>query len=158
MIENNLTREDDLVDVRSPDKPIIPMKSKLLLVDDHEMTLDVLKSLLGDLPDIEIVGSACCGEDALTLVRSAEPDLVLMDLILPGISGIETTRRILAEFPTTRVAFLSMYTDKEDIAAAREAGALAYLFKSDSAKRLIPCLRAILAGTSSPDPWFPSTH
>lgn len=133
-------------------------RAKLLLVDDHEMTLDVLKEILGHLPDLQIVGSAHSGEEAVTLSRTVEPDLVLMDLMLPGIDGVEATRQILAERPNTRVAFLSMYIEEENIYRAKEAGALAYLFKIDSSKRLIPCLRAIIAGETNSDAWFPSAN
>lgn len=115
---------------------------RVLLVDDHMVVRDGLAVQLGQQPDIEIVGEASDGMTALELVRRLQPDVVTMDVNMPGMNGIEATRAILAEFPGMSVIGLSMFEGTEKATAMRAAGALDYLSKSASFDSLLAAIRA----------------
>ncbi|MGA2377847.1 MAG: response regulator [Spirochaetia bacterium] len=116
-------------------------KIRVLLVDDHAVVRDGIALQLLQQPDIEIVGEAADGATALELVRTLRPDVVTMDVNMPGMNGIEAARAIHAELPRTRIIGLSMSEESEQAAAMRSAGAVHYLSKSASLDRLLAAIR-----------------
>ena len=116
-------------------------KIRVLLVDDHAVVRDGIALQLLQQPDIEIVGEAADGATALELVRTLRPDVVTMDVNMPGMNGIEAARAIHAELPRTRIIGLSMSEESEQGAAMRGAGAVHYLSKSASLDRLLAAIR-----------------
>jgi len=101
----------------------------LILADDHSMIRMGLKAYFNTLPDIEVVGEAATGEEALSLVAQHLPDVVLMDLLMPGMGGIEATRKVRKISPSTQVIILTSYHEDEHIFPAIRAGALSYVLK-----------------------------
>ncbi len=114
---------------------------RIVLVDDHTMVRQSLARLLGEAPDLEIVGEAADGKTALDLVEQIRPDVVLMDINMPVMNGIEATRALRAAYPAVCVIGLSMYEDSEQSQAMRNAGAAAYLTKSDISDNLLKSIR-----------------
>lgn len=114
---------------------------RVMLVDDHEIMRDGLAFLLESEPGIEIVAQAKDGIDALEVARRAKPDVVLMDITMPRMDGIEATRRLRAELPAARVIGLSMHEEQELGTAMRQAGAVEYVMKGGSSKQLIEAIR-----------------
>jgi len=102
---------------------------KVLLVDDHRLVRAGLQSLLQACEDIEVVGSAADGREALELVGEVQPDVVLMDLSMPGMGGVEATRRLLEAHPGVQVVVLTSFSDQEQVLDAVDAGAVGYLLK-----------------------------
>lgn len=125
---------------------------RIMVVDDHPIVRSGVTGLLETEPDFEIVGEAASGEAALELVEVARPDVVLMDLRMPGMGGVEATRRIVAGPDTARagtaprVLVFTTYEDDDQILAAIEAGASGYLVKAGPAKELAAGVRAVAAG------------
>jgi signal transduction histidine kinase/HAMP domain-containing protein/ActR/RegA family two-component response regulator len=117
-------------------------KIRVLLADDHQVIRQGLTVLLQALPDIEVVGEAGDGEEAIEMTRRLSPDVVLMDVSMPRLNGYEATRRITSELPGVRVVCLSMHEDADMAAAMHEAGAVAYLNKGGPAQALIAIIRA----------------
>ncbi|GLX04104.1 response regulator transcription factor [Microbispora sp. NBRC 16548] len=128
------------------------MTARVLVVDDQAVVRDGLVLLLGLLPDIEVVGSASDGEAALRLVADERPDVVLMDLRMPRMDGVEATRRIRAEFPDTQVVVLTTYTDDESVFAALRAGARGFLTKSADAEEIARAVTTVMNGDAQLDP------
>ena len=118
---------------------------KVLLVDDHAIVRSGLRRLLAVLPDMAII-EAATGRDALALVRSEQPSLVMLDLNLPGLGGLELLRRILMEHPAARVVVLSMHAEALYASRAMQAGAVGYLSKNASPEELLDAVRRVLAG------------
>jgi signal transduction histidine kinase/CheY-like chemotaxis protein len=116
-------------------------KIRVLLADDHDMVRQGLASILSDESDIELVGEASDGQEAVHLAVRTQPDVVVMDVAMPRLGGIEATRRILAVLPQVRVIGLSMHEREDMEVAMREAGAVAYLPKGDTTDRLIHTIR-----------------
>ena len=121
---------------------------RVLVVDDHALYRDGARGILGDHDDIEVVGDADSGEMALALVNQLAPDVVLMDIRLPGINGIDATRQIRARHRSVNVLIVSAYDDDEYVRAALEAGASGYLCKTAPSRELMDAVRAIAAGGS----------
>jgi DNA-binding NarL/FixJ family response regulator len=119
---------------------------KILLVDDHILFREGLASLLGTQADMEVVGWANSGQDAIEQARALRPDAILMDLGLPDETGLETTEAILAERPETKVIFLTIQDDDERLFAAIRAGARGYLPKDVSVARLLTYVRGVVQG------------
>jgi DNA-binding NarL/FixJ family response regulator len=109
----------------------------VLIVDDQMPFRAVARTVIGMTPGFEVVGEAETGEDAVDAVAAAPPDLVLMDINLPGINGIEATRRIRAEHPGVQVILLSTYSEADLPADARSCGSLAYVHKEDFGPALV---------------------
>lgn len=114
----------------------------MLLVDDHTVMREGLKRLLGQEPDIEIVGEAADGDTAVELAGRLLPDVVLMDIGLPKLSGVEATRAIHRDHADIRIIGLSMFEEEERAQALRDAGAVAYLSKSGRPDDLFAAIRA----------------
>lgn len=119
---------------------------RILVVDDHPVVRAGIVALLDDAADVEIVGTAASGEEALALVASTAPDLVVMDLRMPGMDGDEATARILAAHPGVRVLILTTYESDDAILSAIAAGASGYLLKAAPEEELLAGVRAVAAG------------
>ena len=122
---------------------------KVIIVDDHVLVRSGLEVVLGMFDDIALVGQAGDGEEAVRLCGELRPDVVLMDLIMPGMSGVEATRRILDEFPETKVVALTSFTEDDLIGDTLRAGAIGYLMKNVSADQLADAVRAAAQGRST---------
>ena len=116
-------------------------RSAILLVDDHQVVRQALAQLLGAESDLEVVGQAGTGTAAVALARQLAPDVVLMDINMPEMNGIEATRAIHAEFPSMRVIGLSMFDRGDQQAAMQAAGAVAYVSKTGPAEGLLAAIR-----------------
>lgn len=127
-------------------------KLRLMLVDDQSLFREALRTLLALQPDFEIVAEAENGERALALAKAHRPDVILMDLRMPVMGGVEATRRVLAAAPATRVVVLTTFEEDEEIFEAMRAGALGYLLKACSADKLCESVRAAAKGTSVLEP------
>jgi two-component system invasion response regulator UvrY len=114
---------------------------RVLLVDDHPMVRNGLAALLNDQPDIEVVGEAASGEEALIDVARLQPDLVIMDASMPGMGGIEATHRISQRWPEVRVIGLSMHAEADRAAAMQAAGACDYQSKTGDVEALLAVIR-----------------
>ncbi|MEO3854999.1 response regulator transcription factor [Acrocarpospora sp. B8E8] len=119
---------------------------RIIVVEDHPIFADGLLGLFRDLPEVEVVGVAGTAETAIELVEQNAPDVVLMDLHLPGMSGVEATARIRARHPAVAVLALTMLSDDETIVAAVRAGARGYLLKEAPPAEIIRSLQAVAAG------------
>ena len=130
---------------------------RLLLVDDHEMVRAGLRTFLGLQPDIEVVGEAGSGEQALALLPRLAPDIVLLDLVLPGMSGLDVVRRLRAAHPAVKVIVLTSYAGEESVLPAVRAGVAGYLLKDVGPAELADAVRAVHAGGASLDPGVAAT-
>ncbi len=119
---------------------------RVLIADDHPLFRDGLAGLLAAAPDIELTGTAATGTEAVEIARKTQPDVVVMDLRMPGLNGIEATRRIVAASPHTAVVVLTMYDDDDSVVAALRAGARGYLLKGSGHEQIRQALRAAAAG------------
>jgi DNA-binding NarL/FixJ family response regulator len=118
------------------------MSVRVLLVDDHKMMREGLCALLAGVPDIEVVGEASDGRTALDLVRSLSPDVVVMDVGMPELNGVEATHRIRAEYEHVKVIALSTHTDQRYVQHMLEAGACGYVLKISAYDELLRAVRA----------------
>jgi DNA-binding NarL/FixJ family response regulator len=125
---------------------------RVAIADDHDVVRRGLEQLLGTEDDIEVVGIARDGAEAVALLESATPDVFLMDLSMPGIDGIEATRRIMALSTTVHVVVLTSFVDQKRILAALDAGAAGYILKDADAGEVAAAVRAVAAGGSPLDP------
>jgi DNA-binding NarL/FixJ family response regulator len=125
---------------------------RVLLADDHGVIRDGLGRLIAALDDAELVGVAADGAEAVECCRELQPDVVLMDLDMPRLDGIEATRRILAERPGTAVLVLTSFSDRTRILGAIDAGACGYLLKDVSSDEVANGIRAAARGESPLDP------
>jgi two-component system NarL family response regulator len=121
-------------------------KIRVLVADDHFVARFGLKGLLGDQPDLEVVGEAKSGAEAVTLARQSRPDVVLMDLRMPGLDGVQATAAILREDPKARVLIVSSYDTEADVLRVNEAGAAGYIMKEAEPEELLRAIRAVAAG------------
>ena len=121
---------------------------RVLLVDDHEMVRIGLAAVLGTEEGIEVVGEAGNGAEALRLALEYKPDVVLMDLVMDGMDGIETTRRLMEELPDCKVIVLTSYLDDDKLYPVIEAGAFSYLLKTSRASEIAEAIRAAARGQS----------
>ena len=119
---------------------------RTLIADDHPHFRDGLRALLLSAPDVEVVGEARDGEEAIRLAARLQPDVILMDLNMPGTGGIEATRRILHTSPHISVLVVSMYEDDDSVFAALKAGARGYLLKGALKAEILRAIRAVTSG------------
>jgi NarL family two-component system response regulator LiaR len=119
---------------------------RLLITDDHKVVRQGMRMVLELDPDLEVVGEASNGEEALRMARRLEPDVVLMDLLMPVMDGIEATRKIRRELPEVEVVALTSVLEDASVAGAIRAGAIGYLLKNTDADELRRALRAAAAG------------
>jgi two-component system, NarL family, response regulator DevR len=128
------------------------VKQRILLVDDHEVVRLGLKSLLERHPQFEIIGEASSAREALEQVANNHPDVVVMDIRLPGTSGIEACEEITTRFPETRVLMLTSYAEDEMLFSAIRAGASGYVLKQIGGDELVRALEAVARGEALLDP------
>jgi DNA-binding NarL/FixJ family response regulator len=119
---------------------------RVVIVDDHSLVRQGLEAVLASAADIALVGQAADGRGAVDVVGEVEPDVVLMDLQLPGLSGLEATREILAARPDTAVLVLTMFEDDHTVHAAIAAGAVGYLLKGADGEDILAAVRSAAAG------------
>ena len=127
-------------------------KIRVMVVDDHFVVRMGLSGSINVEPDMAFIAEASTGEQAIAVYRQHRPDIVLMDLKLPGMSGIEATRAICQEFPGAAVIMLSTHDGEEDIYRSLQAGARTYLLKTAARNELIDTIRAVHAGERSISP------
>ncbi|HVJ07806.1 MAG TPA: response regulator transcription factor [Acidisarcina sp.] len=125
---------------------------QILIVDDHPVVRAGLTSMLGTQPELNVIGSASSGEEALDMLRQATPDVLLLDLRMPGMSGVDTMLAIKRAGINTRIIILTSFETDEDIYRAVQAGAQGYLLKDTSLRQMVDAIRAVDAGKR----YFPS--
>lgn len=125
---------------------------RILIVDDHPLVREGLMSLLSKEAAFEVVGEASSGEDGVKQAEELGPDLVIMDISLPDMNGIDATRRIRTSLPTTKVVILSIHSKIDFITDAFKAGASGYINKDASGEKLVECLRTVIRGEYYMDP------
>jgi DNA-binding NarL/FixJ family response regulator len=119
---------------------------RVLLADDHEIVRDGLKRILGACSDVQVAGEAANGDEALALARANDYDLALLDMSMPGLSGIDLVKRLKAEKPRMKLLVLSMHGEPQYAARALKAGAAGYLTKDSAAEQLVGAIRKVAAG------------
>lgn len=128
------------------------IKTRILLVDDHDIVRLGLMTLLNDQPDMEVIGEASTAAEAVKAVEKLSPDVVLMDIRLPGEGGIEATRQVTDRFPKSKVVMLTSFADDELVMRAINAGAVGYVLKQVGNEELIRAIQAAARGEAVLDP------
>jgi DNA-binding NarL/FixJ family response regulator len=121
-------------------------RARVVIADDHELARLGLRTMLLPEPDLEVVGEAATGDRAIELAASTAPDVILMDLKMPGCNGIEATRRILQHRPEAGILVLTMFEDDDSVFAAMRAGARGYLLKGADQEDILRAVRAVADG------------
>jgi len=121
-------------------------KYRVLLVDDHTLVRQGIRALLATMDDVEVVGESGDGLEAMNAVREHRPDVVLLDIAMPGLNGLEAAARITKEFPATRILVLSMHGTEAHVAQALRAGASGYLLKGADVAEFAAAIRAVAQG------------
>jgi DNA-binding NarL/FixJ family response regulator len=119
---------------------------RVLIVDDHALVRSGMRALLSAAADIEVVGEAATGDEALSLATNLQPDVVIMDLRMPGMNGIEATRRILHTSPHIRILVVTLFEDDDSVFAALRAGARGYVLKDADEAEVLRAIRAVGTG------------
>ncbi len=127
-------------------------KISVLLVDDHSLVRRGFRRILEDAPDIEVVGEASDGAEAVKLAAQLRPRLIVMDCALPGMSGLDATRRILSKLPETAILMLTMHSEETWVHQALDAGARGYILKSAVDMELVTAIRRVAEGEVVLDP------
>ena len=122
------------------------MKIRIVLADDHAIVREGLKSMLQSEPDMEVVGDVGDGRTAVKLVGEKKPDIVVMDISMPDMNGIEATQQIVSKNKNTKVICLSMHQERKFVGAMLQAGAAGYVLKNDVAKELTEAIRKVVSG------------
>jgi len=123
----------------------------VLLVDDHPLVRAGLTTLISTTDDLKVIGEAASGEQAVSMARDLEPDVVLMDLSMPGMGGVEATRRVLDVHPQVHVVVLTSFADQERVTDALAAGAVGYLLKDCDAREVLAAIRSAALGNAPLD-------
>ncbi len=126
------------------------MAIRVAIVDDHRLVREGLTRLLEAEDDLEVVGACACGEDVEELVGASRPDVLLLDIALPGVDGLSLIGAVRASFPETRILVLSMHSEADYAAAAAERGAAGLVGKASSSDVLVGAIRAVAAGAAIP--------
>ncbi len=121
-------------------------KVKILIVDDHAILRDGIRALLGVHDQIDVVGEASDGHECIEKALESEPDVILMDLVMPGMDGLEATRRIRKKMPKVKVLFLTQYESKEYVQSAIKAGAHGYIPKKAVGSELLKAIYTVVQG------------
>lgn len=121
-------------------------KIRVLIADDHPLFRDGIHGLLDSVPDTEVVGEATSGEEAITLAEKLQPDIILMDIKMPGINGLQAMREILQTSPHIRILIVSMLEDDDSVFAAMRAGARGYVPKGANQTEMLRAIRAVSNG------------
>src|SRR5450759_5074815 len=121
-------------------------KKRVLIADDHPLFRHGIRGLLVATPDFEVIGEATSGDEAITLADELLPDVILMDIHMPGVNGIEATRRILHDHPQIRVLMVTMFEDDASVFTAMRAGAQGYILKDAQKEDLLRAIRAVGSG------------
>lgn len=124
------------------------MVIKIILADDHQLYREHLRNKLDQEPDMTVIGEAADGQEAIEVVRRLTPDIVVMDVMMPGTNGVEATRQIASDFPDVKVLGLSLHDDKQIVDAMRAAGASAYVLKDSPFAELTRAIRTVAEGGS----------
>jgi DNA-binding NarL/FixJ family response regulator len=132
------------------------MKTKILLVDDHQILRDGIRSLVKGYDDMEVIGEAADGREALDMVEKLSPDVVIMDISMPDLNGIDATRMIINEAPDVKVIALSMHHDKQFVSEIFKAGASGYLIKDSAFDELEHAIRIVMSGQTYINPQIAS--
>ena len=119
---------------------------RILIADDHPLFRDGLRALLESVPDMQVIGEVATGNEAMAQAASLQPDVILMDIKMPGLNGIEATRRILQTSPHIRILVITMFEDDESVFAAIRAGARGYLLKGAVQEETLRAIRAVASG------------
>lgn len=122
------------------------MLTRIMLADDHALVRSGIKALLAAMPGVEVVGEASDGAEVIEMIGGLKPDLVVMDIAMKGMNGLEALRRLRGDYPTTRFLMLSMYGSEEYVMQALNAGANGYLFKDSAATELEKALYEVKHG------------
>jgi NarL family two-component system response regulator LiaR len=125
---------------------------RVLVVDDHAVVREGLRALIGGKADMELVGEAGDGQQAVRLAHSLQPDVILMDLVMPGKDGIQATREIRQENSEARILVLTSFDEDDQVFSAVKAGALGYILKDSSPQELLEAIRCVYRGESSLHP------
>lgn len=125
---------------------------RILLTDDHAIVRNGLKQIFAGYPDLEVVGEASNGAEALDLVRKLKFDILLLDMTMPGVSGADLIRRLLASTPALRILVLSMHNEPQVVSRALKAGAAGYVTKDSDQEILIAAIRKVASGNKFIDP------
>ncbi|AXX59428.1 response regulator [Vibrio vulnificus] len=125
------------------DKPI-----RVVIVDDHQVVLDGFMARLEIEPEIDVVGTASNGLEALDVVKQHKPDVVLMDISMPILNGIEATRMIKAEWPEAKILMLTMHDNREYIVKVMQEGAVGYMLKEISAEKMVQAIKTVNQGST----------
>ncbi len=119
---------------------------RILIADDHPLFRDGMHGLLDSVPDTEVVGEATTGEEAISLAAALQPDVILMDIKMPGINGIQATREIVQTSPHVNILVVTMLEDDDSVFAAMRAGARGYLLKGANQAEILRAIRAVANG------------
>jgi DNA-binding NarL/FixJ family response regulator len=119
---------------------------RVVLVDDHALVRQGFRRILEDEEDILVVGEAGDGAETLNLLRAQQPDIVVLDMSMPEMNGLQVTREVLKQFPGTRILILSMYSDEQYVRNAIDAGAHGYILKGSNGPDMVRAVRAVAAG------------
>lgn len=125
---------------------------RIVIADDHAVVREGLRALIGITPDMQLVGEAKDGVEAVLKVRAAKPDVVLLDVMMPRMDGIEAISAIKDELPDTRIIILTSFSDDDKVLSAIRSGALGYMLKDSSPQELLQAIRDVYAGKSSLHP------
>ncbi len=119
---------------------------RVLIADDHPLFREGMRGRLDRVADVVVVGEAATGDEAVEMARRLEPDVILMDIKMPGLNGIEATREILQAIPRVGVLMLTMFEDDDSVFAAMRAGAKGYLLKGSGGEEVVHAIRAVASG------------
>jgi DNA-binding NarL/FixJ family response regulator len=128
------------------------MKTRILIADDHAMLREGMRNLLSQEKDFDVIGEAANGEEAVRLSKELKPDIVIMDIVMPKLNGVEATKQIKQVSPSTALLILTAYSDIRYIIGLLEAGACGYLLKNSPGKDVVKAIRAVRSGESVLDP------